>query len=107
PSVMEIAEYCRQEKKTLWEETKRLFYPHQVYVDLSDSLYEVKKSLLDQMDMDYVVLFLRRIYFYEYYCTGRRLQQRAGCIPELRRQYLPGAPGEGTQRLSSGRFPWS
>src|SRR5699024_5344882 len=45
PSVMEIAEYCRQEKKTLWEETKRLFYPHQVYVDLSDSLYEVKKSL--------------------------------------------------------------
>ena len=52
PSVMEIAEYCRQEKKTLWEETKRLFYPHQVYVDLSDSLYEVKKSLLDQMDMD-------------------------------------------------------
>ena len=52
PSVMEIAEYCRQEKKTLWEETKRLFYPHQVYVDLSESLYEVKKSLLDQMDMD-------------------------------------------------------
>lgn len=52
PSVMEIAEYCKQEKKTLWEETKRLFYPHQVYVDLSESLYEVKKSLLDQMDMD-------------------------------------------------------
>ena len=52
PSVMEIAEYCKQEKKTLWEETKRLFYPHQVYVDLSDRLYEVKKSLLDQMDMD-------------------------------------------------------
>ena len=49
---MEIAEYCKQEKKTLWEETKRLFYPHQVYVDLSESLYEVKKSLLDQMDMD-------------------------------------------------------
>ena len=42
PSVMEIADYCRREKDTLWDETKRLFYPHQVYVDLSDSLYKVK-----------------------------------------------------------------
>ena len=50
-SVKEIAEYCKQEKKTLWEETKRLFYPHRVYVDLSPRLYEVKKSLLDQMNM--------------------------------------------------------
>ena len=49
PSVKEIAAYCRQEKKTLWEETKRLFYPHRVYVDLSQDLYEVKKSLLDQI----------------------------------------------------------
>ena len=49
PSVKEIAAYCRQEKKTLWEETKRLFYPHRVYVDLSQKLYEVKKSLLDQI----------------------------------------------------------
>ena len=52
PSVMEIAEYCRQEKDTLWDETKRLFYPHNVYVDLSDRLYQVKKELLDQMSMD-------------------------------------------------------
>ncbi|MCI6060791.1 MAG: nicotinate phosphoribosyltransferase [Dorea sp.] len=51
PSVKEIAEYCKAEKSTLWEETKRLFYPHQVYVDLSPKLYEVKKSLLDQMNM--------------------------------------------------------
>lgn len=50
PSVMEIAEYCRQEKDTLWDETKRLFYPHQVHVDLSQKLYDVKKSLLDQMN---------------------------------------------------------
>ena len=47
PSVKEIAEYCRQEKETLWDETKRLFYPHRVYVDLSDKLYSVKKKLLD------------------------------------------------------------
>ncbi len=49
PSVMEIADYCRQEKNTLWEETKRLFYPHEVHVDLSQKLYNVKKSLLDEM----------------------------------------------------------
>ena len=52
PTVMEIADYCRQEKDTLWDETKRLFYPHNVYVDLSDRLYQVKKELLDQMSMD-------------------------------------------------------
>lgn len=52
PSVTEIAEYCKQEKKTLWEETKRLFYPHNVYVDLSDELYAVKKELLNQLGKD-------------------------------------------------------
>lgn len=49
PSVKEIAEYCRQEKDTLWDETKRVFYPHEVHVDLSQSLYDVKKALLDEM----------------------------------------------------------
>ena len=48
PSVAEIAEYCKQEKDSLWDETKRLFYPHRVYVDLSQRLYDVKKALLDQ-----------------------------------------------------------
>ena len=52
PSVKEIAEYCRQEKKTLWEETKRLFNPHQVYVDLSPKLYEVKRKLLEEMSIE-------------------------------------------------------
>ena len=50
PSVTEIAQYCKEEKDTLWDETKRLFYPHRVHVDLSRQLYEVKKSLLDQMN---------------------------------------------------------
>ncbi len=52
PSVMEIAAYCKQEKETLWDETKRLFNPHRVHVDLSDSLYQVKKQLLDQMSVN-------------------------------------------------------
>ena len=51
PSIKEIAAYCKQEKDTLWDETKRLFYPHQVYVDLSDKLYKVKQELLNKMSM--------------------------------------------------------
>ena len=51
PTLKEIASYCCTEKDTLWDETKRLFYPHRVYVDLSKKLYNVKKSLLDQMNM--------------------------------------------------------
>ena len=51
PTLKEIAAYFREEKDTLWDETKRLFYPHRVYVDLSQKLYAVKQSLLDQMTM--------------------------------------------------------
>lgn len=49
PSVMEIAAYCREEKDTLWDETKRLFNPHRVYVDLSQSLYDLKQKILNKM----------------------------------------------------------
>ena len=48
PSVKEIAEFCRQEKETLWDETKRLFNPHKVYVDLSKKLYDTKTKLLNE-----------------------------------------------------------
>ena len=50
PSVMEIAAFCRQEKDTLWDETKRLFFPHRVYVDLSQKLYDTKERLLNEMN---------------------------------------------------------
>lgn len=49
PKVMEIREYCRKELDTLWDETKRLMNPHNVYVDLSRKLYDMKLELLDQM----------------------------------------------------------
>lgn len=49
PSVMEIAAYCKREKETLWDETTRLFYPHQIYVDLSQKLYDTKTQLLNNM----------------------------------------------------------
>ena len=51
PSVTEIARYCEQEKNTLWDEVRRLFNPHKVYIDLSDRLYKVKKDLLEQMSI--------------------------------------------------------
>lgn len=50
PSVMEIAAYCKQEKETLWDETKRLLYPHKVYVDLSRKLYDAKAKLLNEVN---------------------------------------------------------
>ena len=51
PSVMEIAAYCKEEKDTLWDETKRLANPHRVYVDLSQKLYDEKQRLLNQMSV--------------------------------------------------------
>lgn len=50
PDVMEIRSYCQEELNTLWEETKRLVNPHQVYVDLSRRLYDIKLQLLEQMN---------------------------------------------------------
>lgn len=49
PSVMEMREYCRREQETLWPESRRLVNPHEVYVDLSDKLYEMKTKLLEEM----------------------------------------------------------
>ncbi len=49
PKVMDIRAYCQQELDTLWEETKRLVNPHEVYVDLSKKLYDMKLELLDRM----------------------------------------------------------
>ncbi len=49
PTVMEIRDYCTQEKETLWEETRRFANPHKVYVDLSDRLYRIKSELLEQI----------------------------------------------------------
>ena len=51
PSVMELQAVCAKEKDTLWEETKRLVNPHEVYVDLSDRLYAMKSKLLEDMSM--------------------------------------------------------
>ncbi len=49
PPTMEIAELCKKEKETLWDESRRLVNPQKVWVDLSSKLYEVKKGLLDSI----------------------------------------------------------
>jgi len=48
PRVMDIQKYCKQELATLWEESRRLEYPHRTHVDLSLPLWKMKNELLDQ-----------------------------------------------------------
>lgn len=49
PKTMDIREYCQKELNTLWEETRRLVNPHEVYVDLSSKLYDTKIDLLNHI----------------------------------------------------------
>ena len=48
PSVMELQDICRREMETLWEESRRLINPHEVYVDLSQPLWDLRQKLLDR-----------------------------------------------------------
>ncbi|MDK2967517.1 MULTISPECIES: nicotinate phosphoribosyltransferase [Lacrimispora] len=47
PTVMEIQAYCKKELDTLWDESRRLVNPHEVHVDLSRPLWNMKNQLLD------------------------------------------------------------
>ena len=51
PEVMDIRSYCMEEQNTLWEESRRLINPHEMYVDLSDRLYTIKKQLINDYSM--------------------------------------------------------
>ncbi|MDO4478980.1 MAG: nicotinate phosphoribosyltransferase [Lachnospiraceae bacterium] len=51
-STMELRDRCQWELSTLWDETRRLVNPHEVYVDLSDKLYDIKKQLLQEMSKE-------------------------------------------------------
>lgn len=46
PSLKDIQSYCTQEKESLWEESRRLINPNEIYVDLSQGLFELKNQLL-------------------------------------------------------------
>lgn len=49
PSMHDICEYAKSELDTLWDEYKRAIFPHVYKVDLSDKLYDLKKSLLKEL----------------------------------------------------------
>lgn len=51
-SVMELRKFAISEMETLWDETKRFENPHQVYVDLSQKLYNIKIELLERMSKE-------------------------------------------------------
>jgi len=48
PTLQEIQDYCRKEVDSLWDEVKRFENPHEYYVDLSQKLYDIKMSLLNE-----------------------------------------------------------
>ena len=47
--TVEIREYAMSELDTLWSEARRLVNPHNVYVDLSKKLYDIKMQMLKDM----------------------------------------------------------
>lgn len=46
PNLNEIAEHCKEELNTLWDEVRRLNNPHKYYVDLSEKLWKLKNNML-------------------------------------------------------------
>ena len=46
PSLSEIQQHCREDMDTFWDQYKRLLNPHRYKVDLSDSLWMLKNSML-------------------------------------------------------------
>jgi len=46
PSLKEIQQYCRDDLATFWDQYKRILNPHTYKVDLSDSLWMLKNSML-------------------------------------------------------------
>ena len=46
PSLKEIQQHCAEDLDTFWDQYKRLLNPHRYKVDLSDSLWMLKNSML-------------------------------------------------------------
>ena len=51
PSTEQVKRYCQQQMDTLWDEVKRLRYPHRYYVDYSQTLYDLKQKLIEENTM--------------------------------------------------------
>ena len=48
PSVKEISEYRKEQVESMWDEVTRFENPHTYYVDLSEELWELRQSLLNE-----------------------------------------------------------
>lgn len=46
PNVHEIKKYCKNQLDLMWDEVKRFERPHRYFVDLSQSLWDIKDQLL-------------------------------------------------------------
>ena len=49
PTVKEIAENCKNQVESMWDEVTRFENPHAYYVDLSEELWDLRYSLLDKL----------------------------------------------------------
>lgn len=52
PEVMDIRENCQNELNSLWDESRRFLNPHNMYIDLSRKLYDLKHQMLDEMSAE-------------------------------------------------------
>lgn len=46
PTVEQTRNYCKQQMDTMWDEVKRLAFPHKYYVDLSQKLWDLKNEMI-------------------------------------------------------------
>lgn len=49
PSTLDIKKICDAELASLWDESRRLVNPQNVYVDLSQELYDLKQTMLNEI----------------------------------------------------------
>ena len=49
PALMDIRQHCEEDLATFWDQYKRLLKPHRYKVDLSDSLWMLKNSMIQQL----------------------------------------------------------
>ena len=49
PSTLDIREYASKELNTLWEEHRRLENPHEVPVDLSETLFLLREKMIREL----------------------------------------------------------
>ena len=48
PDIAKVRDYCKEQIDGLWDDVKRFENPHNYYVDLSHSLWDIKNKLLNE-----------------------------------------------------------